>query len=358
MPRLRLLDYRLSRGPHACGLLETDLFRVAELVNSAQRRLLLAKESGDEGWYGTWAEMHFTVSRSGPFITLPRGVARIEASTICDRPVWIQNQFYEYLDFGNGTLPKRFRCQCGSFLQGYQRNNAITFTDLTPGRRVACFATSDTDEGKEVLIQGIDAATGEPVRSQVGTSVSDGELVVLAGPGKFVTTNTTFTRLTGIQKDPTDSTVQFVEVDPTTGDQTLIHIMDPSETVAGYPRYYFDRLPSDCCVGFNTSTCNVATVSQNLQVKAIVKMDLVPALVDTDYLIIQNLEALISESQAVRYSEMDTPASKNFMAVHHRDAIRFLQGELVHFLGAQRPAINFSPFGTAKLSHQKIGSLI
>ncbi len=149
-----------------------------------------------------------------------------------------------------------------------------------------------------------------------------------------------------------------MEVDPSTGDQTLIHIMDPSETVAGYPRYFFDRLPFDCCTGFNTGTCNSVTSAQNLQVKAIVKLDLVPALVDTDYLIIQNLEALISESQAVRYSEMDTPASKNFMAVHHRDAIRFLQGELVHFLGSHKPAINFSPFGTAKLSHQKIGSLI
>lgn len=358
MPRLRLLDFRFSRGPNDCGFLETDLFGVSNLVNSAQRRLLLAREAGDEGWYGTWAEMVFVVSRAQPFITLPRGVARIEACTVCDNPVWVQNQFFEYLDFGNGTLPKRFRCQCGTYLQAYQRNNAITFTDLTPGMRVACFTTSATDATKEVLIQGIDSATGEPVRSQNGSGMSDGEFLELGDPGTPVMTTVTFDRLTGIQKDQTDGPLQFFQVDPTTGDQSLIHIMEPSEMVAGYPRYYYDALPSNCCTGLTSNCCQALPTNDNLQVKAIVKMDLVPAQVDTDYLLIQNLEALIEECLSVHYSTMDTMPAKQFVDFHHRNAIRYLQGELVHYLGAMRPAINFAPFGTANLNRVKVGTLI
>jgi hypothetical protein len=43
--------------------------------------------------------------------------------------------------------------------------------------------------------------------------------------------------------------------------------------------------------------------------------------------------------------------------MHIREAINLLNGELRHHLGKQRPAINFAPFGTAKLSYQRIGSL-
>ena len=108
MPRLRLIDFRLSSGPQAVGLCADNIVGCAEYVNSAQRRLVFAKEAGDEGWWGSWAEVAFNgVSRSTPYITTPRNVARVEAIDICDRPVQLNNQFMEYLQFGNGRLPKQ-----------------------------------------------------------------------------------------------------------------------------------------------------------------------------------------------------------------------------------------------------------
>lgn len=339
----------MSRGPSSVGLLPGDLFNNANYVNSAQRRLLLAKEAGDEGWFGTWAEMIFQISRSNPYITTPRGVARIEAMTICDQPVFVQNQFYEYLDFGNGTLPKQFRCQCNSILQTYQRNNAITFTDMTPGSQIAVYATNSADADKRVFIQGIGTVTQAPITSLDGYQPSQGEFLALLAPPGFRVTAESLDKLTGIQKDQTIGQVQFFQVD-SLGNQTLIHIMEPSETVAGYSRYYVDSLPSNCCTGGGPPS--------TLQVKAIVKLDLVPVQSDTDYLLIQNLEAIIEEAGAVRYSPMDTQAAKQFEAIQHRKAVRLLQGELVHYLGQKRPAIYFAPFGSARLSRRKIGTLI
>lgn len=351
MPRLRLLDYRLSRGPSDIGILPGDLTSCANAVNTAQRRLLLAKEAGDEGWYGTWAEMVFNVSRTSPYITCPRGVARLEVMTVCDYPVPIQNQFFEYLDFGNGNMPKRFRCDCPGFLQGYQRNNAVTYTDMTNApQKIAVFTTDIRDAGRNVLIQGISNSTGEPLASMGGSFQVPGEILQVVAPGTFVSTAESLLTITGLQKDPTYGQVQFFQMDPTTGAQSLIHIMEPSETVAGYQRYYIDQLPDNCC--------GTPTSPQTIQVKAIVKLDLVPVQVDPDYLVIQNLEAIIEETIAARYSPMDTVQARQFEAIQHKKAIRLLQGELVHFLGSQKPAINFAPFGSAKLSKRKIGALI
>ena len=57
MKRLRLYDCRASRLPQTVGLCTDNVPGIAAFVNSAQRRLLMCKESCDEGWWGTWAEI-------------------------------------------------------------------------------------------------------------------------------------------------------------------------------------------------------------------------------------------------------------------------------------------------------------
>jgi len=87
------------------------------------------------------------------------------------------------------------------------------------------------------------------------------------------------------------------------------------------------------------------------------KLALIPVEVDTDYLVIQNIAALKEECQSVRFGEMDDKSSAGQAALRHNKAINLLNGELVHHLGKEQPAVNFAPFGTARLSHQRIGSL-
>jgi hypothetical protein len=349
MPRLRLKDIAISRLPGVIGKCAGDSASIASFVNSAQRRLLMCKEAGEESWWGTWAEVQFSgISSRTPYITTPVEVARIEKLDICGLPTPVYNQFYEYLDFGNGRMPKMCNDSRWNWWspEAYTRNNAITFAEPTVSQfYLAAYSTNSDDvaSSRRILFQGLDA-NGMKIYSQDG---SRGEYVTLASP--FAQTNNLFTTITGIQKDVTVGEVQIFQVD-SAGNQTQISVMQPSETVAGYRRYYLHSLPPNCCA--------IPGAPVNLTATAIVKLELIPAVLESDYLLIQNLEALIEECIAVRMSEMDSESSQKLAMIHHVNAVRLLNAEIGHYLGTQEPAVNFAPFGSARLERQSIGLLL
>lgn len=340
--RLRLIDLRNSAFPQTNGLCATDTGSVAAMANRVQQRLLYCRESGEESWYGTWAEVTFTgISRLRPYITLAREIARIEKVDVCNRPVSINNQFLEYTRFGNGRMPKLWPYDNWCLPNVYQRNNAVTWYDLpNPPQKIRLYTTDSSDSAASlrVLIQGSDQ-NGVPVRSLDVTNQVLGEYVNLADP--FAETVNSFSTIVGLQKDVTMGEVQFFAVNAD-GSQTLIHTMEPSEEVAGYPRYYFHNLPATCCQP-TTST------PQPLIVSAIVKLEPIPVVADSDYLVIQNLEAMIEEAHSLRYSEMDNDSAKKQSEYHHIKAVRMLNGELTHYLGMNNPFVVFAPFGSAHL---------
>ncbi len=343
MQRLRLFDFRMSRGPGLVGLCANDIAGIANIVNSAQRRLLMCKEASDEGWWGTWAEVAFFVSRLQPYITLPRDIARIEAVDVCNRPRPVHNQFFEYLQFGNGRLPKTCALRRASCLSSaLTRNSAVTFVDPpTQPFYLQAFPTDPADAaaGNRVLFQGHDTA-GSIIYSQDGANLITGEYVTLAVP--FASTTNQFSLLTGIQKDVTTGQVVISSVDATTGAMTTLLTMEPSEQTASYRRYFFNQLPFTCC-----HTVAPTHLPDTITVTAIAKLDLIPAIVDQDYLLLQNLEALIEEGQSVRLSEIDGAGPKQESADRHNAAIRMLNGELNHFIGKNSVEVNFKPFGSA-----------
>lgn len=333
--------------PEAIGLCKSDVLSIAQYVNAAQERLLQAKEAGDEGWWGTWAEIAFNVSRTGPYWTAPREVARLEVAAVCQSPVPINNQFYEYQDFGNGRLPKLFRACSKPFLQVMSRNTVPTFTDLpTTPQYIQIYPGSSEDFGKRILFSGLDQ-NGKPIYSKDGLNPTNGIYASMQDP--FVNLGTKMSSITGIQKDITAAPVNIYALDPTTGNQTLLLTMEPSETTAGYRRYYFAGLPNSCC---NSGTAQLVLVT------GIVKLDLIPVMVDTDYCLIQSLEAIIEECKSIRFSDMDTESAKGLAVDAHRKAIGHLNGQLAHYMGSQTPAVNFRPFGSARLECRKIGTLI
>jgi hypothetical protein len=315
--------------------------------------LLYAKEAGDEGWFGGWAEILMTASRLTPYVTLPREVARIEFADVCNRPIQLNNQFYEYLRYGNGRLPKicgqQFNHNC--LTTAFTRNDAVAFIDPPTFPfylQVFALDPADIQSARRVLFQGPDQ-NGNVVYSQDGNNEVIGEYVTLASP--FATSLNAFNRLTGIQKDVTVGAIQIMAVDATTGTQTLILTMEPSEQVANYKRYYFNSLPCTCPVSQGCIT------PQAIPIRAIVKLELVPATTDTDYLLIQSLEALIEEGQSMRMAGIDGMEAKTESFNRHKAAIQFLNGQLVHYVGKNNPAIQFSPFGSARLERVRIGMI-
>jgi len=343
--RTRLYDYRLSDLPATVGLCASDVANVASIVNTAQRRLLYCREAQGESWWGTWAEVAWNVYQSSPFITLPRALARAELFDVCKQPVVINNQWVEYLRFGNGRLPKLCGSRCGK-LQIYSRNNAVTFVDMPVGSYIKIYPTVSTDDGSRVLLQGTNTVDAV-IYSNDGTNRVSGEFVTLTSP--FVTSSNQFNTLTGIQKDITDGDIQIFAVDPNDGTETLLVTMEPGEQTASYRRYYFNSLPFNCCPN-----------QDYVQVSAIAKLEPFPVRVDTDYTVLTGdaaIEAITEEAQSVRYSRIDETSAKQMAAEKHIQAVRILNGQLTHYMGKDEPALIFAPFGSARLEKVRIGMI-
>lgn len=341
--RLRLLDVRLSRLAQSVGICQGDIASIAQIVNAAQERLVTDMNCGEVGWFGSSARTVFNVNQLNPYITLPRWIARIEMADVCNRPVAIQNDWYQFIEFGIG-LQHTPSCQ---LLSMYRVGNFPTAVDIaTTNQTVRVFMTDAGDVGKRVLIQGEDAQ-GQTIRSQDGLTPTLGEYLTLGSP--FVQFPIGLSKITGIQKDVTIGPVQFYQVDLTSGATVPILTMEPSETTAWYPRYQITGLPRNCC--HNNLLPNTA------QITAMAKLELIPVQQDSDWLLIQSLEALISECQAVRFESMDSGSSDQKSALKHRQALGFLQGQITHLLGQNRPAVVWKPFGSATLRRRRIGTL-
>lgn len=370
--RLRVQDLIANDFPKEVGLCANDFPRIYKMANRSELRLLQAKESGDEGWYGSWAEMRFNVQQSAPSIVLPREVARVEAMAVCRHPIPVRNQFYEFAQFGNGRLHRQFIQtlsngvitnvfgNCFGLMDLRTRNNVPTFLPITnPPQFLVAALTNPGDAEARVLFQGLDPSNNV-IYSQDGTTVPvqnvQGQYVSLLAP--FVKAPIPMNQITGIQKDQTLGPVQIFQMDPNTGAQVLIHTMEPSETTGWYRRYLFNGLPVNCCADPRSAICNPLGGPPLVQVSAIVKLEHIDVQATTDYLVLQNIEAFMEESKAIRYRPIDTADAKSMAAEHHKNAIAQLNGELAHYLGIDEPTVTFAPFGSAKLTHQRIGTLI
>lgn len=338
--RTNFAAVRRSRIPENLGIDSENRPALASYVNEAQTRLVQA--AGEAGWWGSWARMAFTVNRDDPYITVPREVARLIDIDVCRTPVRIQNQFYEFLQFGVGEqrpdCNNRANGSCG--VQAYDRGEFPTFKDITPGSMVRVYWTNPADNTKRIFFGGTDS-TGLPIYSIDSGHQVDGFFLNLDAVQPFVEYMVPIGTLTAISKDITYGPVQVFEVSLTTGDQTLIAVLAPNETNASYRRYYLHGLPRRCC------ECSVAT--EGAQVSALAKLEIVPVAVDTDYLLIGNIPALKEECLSIRYSEMDTDQAMKMSEFKHKKAIRLLNQELIHYLGKQQPAIGFKPFGNDTL---------
>lgn len=356
--RLRLYDMRLSDLPEAVGLCVGDVEGLARVVNRAERQLLHCKEVSEDGWWGTYSEIEFTVSRHTPHVVLPREVARLEKIDVCGRPVQVNNQFWEYLQFGDGRARRHGFDGLGHhrhhhFLptMAYSRNNAVTQIEMaaTP-QIISVYITNPVDVNKRILLQGLDN-TGSPIYSLDVLNQVTGVFVPFAFP--FATAPMQFSRITGIQKDVTAGPVQIFQVDPVTGVQTLLLTMEPTEQTAWYRRYLLEPLPFNCC-----HQPVIPPQVNQVRCTAIAMLEHIDVAVDTDYLLIQEPSAIILEAQSIRMSKNDSTQAQQQAREYHLQAVRLLIGQTSRYLGIETPAIQFRPFGNATLARHGVGRLL
>ncbi|HTQ49258.1 MAG TPA: hypothetical protein VMJ12_01010 [Candidatus Acidoferrales bacterium] len=350
--RLRLYDLRLSDLPEAAGFCVGDIPNLARAVNRAELSLLHCKEAGDEGWWGTWAEIQFTASRSSPIVILPREVARLEQIDVCGRTIQVNNPFYEYLRFGNGRLGRAHHHRnCGP-TQAYSRNNSVTQVEFGPAPQLlTVYITNPVDAGKRILLQGLDNSN-TPIYTKDVLNRVQGVFVTFGFP--FSTAPMQFNQLTGVQKDITEGEVQVFQVDPISGAQVLLLTMQPTEQTAWYRRYHLDPLPWNCC----HNQPAIPPEQNQVTCTAIAMLEHIDVMVDTDYLLIQEPNAIILEAQAIRMSKNDSDSARAQAREYHLQAVRLLMGQLTRYMGRDSVAIQYRPWGSATLARAGVGRMI
>ncbi len=298
---------KASRIPQVLGLCPSDP-RMLEYVNEAMERLMSRGK-----FKGTYQK--YRICASSSCITWPRQIETIESLAICDQPVRIRNEWFEFLEFGTGL---QSGSGCGS--QMFDRGTACAFNDIAGvNKKIKVYADVAESAGAKILLQGYDE-NGAWIRTLVGDEWVDGEYVVLAvSPGTLSTK--IFSSLTGVQKPDTNCVVRLYEYNTDDTTQRAIAIYEPDETVPQYRRSLIAGLGTGGC-------CNSECETKAVTVMA--KLRFIPVARDTDYLPIGNLAAVKDMCQSIR--KMENNLFEEAKA-YEASAVNELERELATYLG-------------------------
>lgn len=312
-----------SRIPELLGICPDDTSRLATAVNSVQQRLIYAGK--EAGWWEGWVKARFSVSSAAPYITLPREFARVINMSICDMPIYIHNEFYEVLPGGVGPMSDQASCcsdWCGT-VAGYERGVWPTKVDLTStNQRLRVHVSDPRDNGNKILIVGLDQ-NGNVIYDMDGLRTVTGFYITFLSP--FADSLFDVSKITAVVKPLTFGDILLYQVDQTTGAEVLLSRYLASETNPAYRRYFITPLCNNCVTSYT--------------VNALAKLEYIPAIRDSDPLIIGCIPALEEMCQALRGYSQEVAAAHQMAMLHEKRAIRILKQEMDHYLGVENPAV-------------------
>jgi hypothetical protein len=285
---------------------------------------------------------------------------------VCGYNIPIQNQWYEFQ-----TDERAPRTGCGregcEQEQLLDRGMVTQFRDSVGNCYIRVQPQLSADAGKRVLLQGLDP-NGNPIRTldAVTGEYVWGEYVTLPNPAvtAYVQTVNLFKQpgLTGAQKPLTQGSLTILAYNPTTPLLTQVAVWGPSEQNPEYRRTYLIGMPEVCG---GTSGCNAEAQNDcidhgdgcvppdeactNTVVEAIVRLDFIPAVVDSDWLFIGNLQAIKHMMKAIQKEDRNqyTEAEREIQL-----ALRSLRNELEAYSPNERTVVNVQPFGSAKIQYR------
>lgn len=344
MNLLTLGQCRASRQLNAIAGVCATSEEFASLVNDACQRAL---RRGD--WEGTLIPIQVCVRRG--CITWPREVETVRAINICGCPVPISNNWYQFLP-GNqknwwGTCRNNFSAFAESRMD--QQVQVPSFEDLYgSGRYLRFICEKREDFGKTITVYGINDATGLPIRQKVNGIWIDG--ITLTLKVGFVSTTMTVRSVTRIQKDVTQGLVFGYGYNPTEDVMEPFGQYEPTETHPLYMRY---KLSAPICTGRTGSSATVAC-GEFKSALALVKLAFIPAVADTDVVVIQNIDALKMLIQSIRFEEASDINNKR---QYELDAIRELNLDINNIIPKENMAIEVRAFGSALPARAGVGMI-
>lgn len=254
------------------------------LLNEATKRLM---QRGD--WAGLMVPIYICV-RQG-CVTWPKYISKVRRINRCNNEVKVGNLWYDFINknspdanyyasgIGGNPAPDLYRL--------VNKGNAPTYSDIAgDARTVRVYPSVPQDVGKTVKIFGVDN-NGQPLRENVNDIWVDGQTLTIALP--YAESTGFVRRIDRVIKDATQGNVRLYAYDTVNLVLEDLANYDPSETLPNYER---DQviLGNTCC-------------SSSKSVTALVKLRYVPAVSDTDLVLISNTTALKFMIQAIKLEE-------------------------------------------------------
>ena len=309
--------------------------KFVELLNQAQRRLMMLGT-----WWGTYRRLW--VCASSGCIVWPREVAAPLGIRIANTGVRIRNEWFE---FGDAVSQETCSDTCSGSNIAFDRSNVTGYRPSPyTSWKVRVYPSVAADAGAKVVLQGTDT-NGQRIRSEHTSGYAWGEELTIESP--FSTSTFTFTGeyLTGAQKPVTKGYLNVYAVNPDTGDEYQIAAWEPSERNPSYRRSYVGMLADASCGCSAENGCDPVPTCSGSIFEAMVRMQFIPALVDSDWLAISDFGAIAAAMKAIKAED-----ARDYQAagVEWGIAKGILRSQLDSFDPPQRVTINTNPHGTAR----------
>lgn len=276
------------------------------LLNESTRRLL---RKGD--WEGTTQPIYICAYNG--CVVFNRYVGAVRRLSICNQTVEVENLWWNW-------APRDHLCRwntAGIWHSMAGRDVHMSAFGRTPvfqdilgeGRLVRAYARCQNDLGKTIKIFGTDN-NGQALHERDSNgNWRDGITLTLITP--FASTDVYVRSVTRIIKQQTQCPVDMYAYWASEDALEVLAHYDPSETNPSYAKY---QLEQGCC----QSGCVRGLL-------ALIKLQFVPVQVDTDLVLIQNLDALKDMMQSIKLREAgDIEGAARFQS----SATRELNNEL------------------------------
>lgn len=318
--RTTLAQVRASRIPGVVGLCSTSQ-DLNGYVNEAQQRLLPKAK-----WWNTFQRVAICTNSGN--ITWPRSVATVEAVSVCNQPIFIRNGWFEYIENGIGIQQRDTStgscCRSGG-MQLFDRGTSCLIEDIEDIKKLRVYIDNADDVDKRILIKAKDENGNKIYTEDAGLPVEGFYITFTVAP---LLTTQLVTEIYGIVKDTTLGNVRVYQYNASTTAQSLILNAEPYENTPNYRRSLIPNLSKNRCC----TPCDPDDETKSIII-AEVKLEFIPVMVDTDFLLISWIPALKEMCQSIFYAENDSLEAKQKAAVHEARAVAALDDELAHYMG-------------------------
>jgi hypothetical protein len=338
-------ELKVSRIKKIAGCCpDSDDFR--ELCSDAVRQLLTRGN-----FFGSVQAIEACIYNE--CVVWPREVGTPLALNTCGQYVPLSNNWFRFVPVGPGGLQRDGwgwdGCNVCGNINGGDNGIAVVFNNVPcgQGRYIRAYPSVLADIGKTITIFGIDT-NGQTIRTKDADGIwQEGVTLTLAKP--FVSTPFQVREITRVLKEVTQGVVRLYQYDASAD---LLHdcaVYQPTEISPDYRTTKISNLNQF------KQKCGSQVCNGLKSLRALVKLQHVPIEVDSDLVLIDNIDALALAIQAAKQSDgYDSDGSEKLMA----RAVHELNLQLRDKFPIEQTTISINPFGVALPNRHSIGTII